>query len=198
MVIKVKEIMIGRSRKWAWDFGNSVGFNLSVTIEGTTAKDTVPDIIKTGLIEIGAMEIKETERCRNVYDIAQFKADEEFNSKVENPTLGDGIPEDARYPATDEKALPVLKEVNSNEELDLPALNSSLMRYNNDAKKWEIKGSIDAMTEKAFCIKVPGYKDGLWFPKSQCTMKQEQKGLIQWIQINTWLLQDKGLIGGES
>ena len=90
MVIKVKEITIGRGRKWAWDFGNSVGFNVSVTIEGTTAKDTVVDMIKRAIVEIGAMEIGEQERCRNVYDIAELKEGMEYKEAVDTSVAVNG------------------------------------------------------------------------------------------------------------
>ncbi len=83
MVIKVKEITIGRGRKWAWDFGNSVGFNVSITIEGTTVKDTIEDMIKRAISELIPMQEKEQERCRDVYDIADLQAGVEFKEAVE-------------------------------------------------------------------------------------------------------------------
>ena len=84
MVIKVKEITIGRSRKWAWDFGNSVGFNVSITIEGTTAKDTLEDMSTAGIVAILPLQEKEQERCRDVYDIGQLQEGIEFKEAVES------------------------------------------------------------------------------------------------------------------
>ena len=83
MVIKVKEITIGRGRKWAWNFGNSVGFNVSITIEGTTVKDTIEDMIKRALSELIPMQEKEQERCRDVYDIAELQEGMEFKESLE-------------------------------------------------------------------------------------------------------------------
>ena len=83
MVIKVKEITIGRGRKWAWDFGNSVGYNISVTIEGTTAKDTVEEMRRVGMNELLVLQDNEQERCRDVYDIAELQNGMEYKESLE-------------------------------------------------------------------------------------------------------------------
>ena len=94
MVIKVKEITVGRGRKWAWDYGNSVDYYVSITIEGTTAKDTVEDMIKTAISEIVPMESSEQDRCRNIYDIAEVQAGMEFKE-----TLDKVVEKTAKEPA---------------------------------------------------------------------------------------------------
>lgn len=106
MVIKVKEITIGRGRKWAWDFGNSVGFNVSITIEGTTVKDTIEDMIKRAISELIPMQEKERERCRDVYDIAELQEDIKYNEKVEKvqQSTASGHPVE-KLVVTEEKAV---------------------------------------------------------------------------------------------
>lgn len=83
MVIKVKEITISRGRKFAWNYGNGVGYNVGITIEGTTAKDTVEDIIKKAILEIVPMESSEQDRCRNIYEIAMLQDDREFKETMD-------------------------------------------------------------------------------------------------------------------
>ena len=84
MVIKVKEITIGRSRKWSWDFGNTVGYTISVTVEGTTAKDTVEEMRRNAMNELLILLDTEQERCRNVYDIAHIQEDINFKEALDN------------------------------------------------------------------------------------------------------------------
>lgn len=81
MVIKIKEVTIGRNRKWAWDYGNGVGYNVSITIEGTTAKDTVEDMIKTAILELVPIESSEQTRCRNIFDIARLQGEIEYKEE---------------------------------------------------------------------------------------------------------------------
>lgn len=78
MVIKIKEITISRSRKFAWNYGNGVGYNVSITIEGTTAKDTIEDMRKEAITALMPLETEEQTRCKDVMDIAELKNGIEF------------------------------------------------------------------------------------------------------------------------
>lgn len=108
MVIKVKEISISRGRKWAWNYGNAVGYNVSITIEGTTVKDTVEDMVKTAILEIVPMESAEQSRCKDIVDIVQLQEGIEFKEGVEKvetsvrqdprSSTGQGIPGNAPQP----------------------------------------------------------------------------------------------------
>jgi len=60
---KIKEISIGRSRKYAWDFGNAVGYNINITIEGD--ESDIIEMKEMAYKELTIMAIKEEERCRN-------------------------------------------------------------------------------------------------------------------------------------
>lgn len=115
MVIKVKELTIGRSRKWAWDYGNTVGFTISVTVEGTTVKDNPEDMKRMAMNELLVLQDNEYERCRNEYDIADLNAQLEFDDKVEKSEVlsGQGLTDilpTSDFPS-DSKALPVVAEV---------------------------------------------------------------------------------------
>lgn len=114
-MIKVKEITIGRSRKWAWDFGNSVGYNISITIEGTTAKDTVEDMRKAGLKALLPLQNREHDRCGAVFDVDRLREEMEFDDKVEKSSGKNNVIKKVLEPVEslppDSKALLVLKEV---------------------------------------------------------------------------------------
>ncbi len=60
---KIKEISIGRSRKYAWKFGNSVGYNINITIEGD--ESDIMEMKEMAYKELTALAIKEEERCRD-------------------------------------------------------------------------------------------------------------------------------------
>ena len=84
MVIKVKEITISRSRKFAWNYGNGVGYNVSITVEGTTAKDTIEDMRKEAITALMPLETEEQTRCKDVMDIAEVQAGMEFKQELED------------------------------------------------------------------------------------------------------------------
>lgn len=85
MVIKVKEITIGRGRKYSQNY-QSVDYHISVTIEGTTAKDTLEDLRKEAITTLTALEMEEQTRCRDVMEITELQEEIEFKEAVEKTT----------------------------------------------------------------------------------------------------------------
>jgi len=83
MVVKVKEISIGRGRKYSQNY-QSVDYHVGITIEGTAVKDTVEDMIKRAVSELASLEIGEQSRCRDVIDIIGLEEDREFKEAVDN------------------------------------------------------------------------------------------------------------------
>ena len=79
--MKIKEISIGRGRKYSQNY-QSVDYHVGITIEGTTVKDTVEDMMKKAIVELGALEIGEQERCRDVIGIIGLEEDREFKETV--------------------------------------------------------------------------------------------------------------------
>jgi len=86
LVIKVKEITINRGRKFAWKYGNGVGYGIGTTVEGTTAKDTLEDMRKVAIKTLNELETGEQTRCKDVMDIAELKEGMEFKEALENAT----------------------------------------------------------------------------------------------------------------
>ncbi len=60
---KIKEINIGRSRKYAWMYGNSVGYNINITIEGD--ESDIMEMKSIAYNELTIMAVKEGDRCRD-------------------------------------------------------------------------------------------------------------------------------------
>lgn len=61
---KIKELTIHRSKKYAWDYGNGVGYNIGMTIEGD--ESDILDMKRMAYEELNILEAKEQERCRDV------------------------------------------------------------------------------------------------------------------------------------
>lgn len=114
MVIKVKEISIGRGRKYTQNY-QSVDYHIGVTVEGTTAKDTIEDMRKAGIEALNKLEIEEQSRCRDVIDIINHEETREFTDKVEKSSGKNNVIKNALEPveslSPDSKALPELKSV---------------------------------------------------------------------------------------
>jgi len=60
---KVKEITIHRGRQYAWDYGNNIGYNIGIVIEGD--ESDIMEMKEMAYKELNTLEIKEQERCRN-------------------------------------------------------------------------------------------------------------------------------------
>jgi hypothetical protein len=83
MVVKIKEISIGRGRKYTQNY-QSVDYHVGITIEGTTVKDTVEDMIQRAISELSSMETWEQDRCRNVIDVISLEENREYKETVDN------------------------------------------------------------------------------------------------------------------
>ena len=82
---KIKEISIGRSRKYAWKFGNSVGYNINITIEGD--ESDIMEMKSIAYNELTIMTVKEEDRCR---DEAGANAEIERIKQTEEKVNGKG------------------------------------------------------------------------------------------------------------
>ena len=67
--MKIKEITISRSRRWAWDYGNSVGYDVSVTVEG----EDIDEMRKGTIKELQGLEDHEDNRCRDTIDLLEYQ-----------------------------------------------------------------------------------------------------------------------------
>lgn len=110
MVIKVKEISIGRGRKYTWDY-QSVDYHIGITVEGTTAKDTVEDMLKKAIEELTPIEASEQDRCRFVYEGSTLLEEVEYKDKVEKSVEQTNVSPEGNSGNTDSKPLPVVAEV---------------------------------------------------------------------------------------
>ena len=60
---KIKEMFINRGRKYAWDYGNDVGYQIGILISGD--ESDIMEMKEMAYKELTALAIKEEERCRN-------------------------------------------------------------------------------------------------------------------------------------
>lgn len=60
---KVKELIINRVRKYAWDYGNDVGYHIGITIGGD--ESDIIEMKEMAYKELTIMAITEEERCRD-------------------------------------------------------------------------------------------------------------------------------------
>ncbi len=69
----IKEIMITRGRKWAWDFGNSVGYNVGLTFDiDEDNKDF--DLVRQEIIKaLQKLVIAEEIRCRDTMLLQDYE-----------------------------------------------------------------------------------------------------------------------------
>lgn len=74
---------------------------------------------------------------------------------------------------------------------------STYLRWQN--KHYELKCMVNAETDMAVELIHEGTKAGFWCPKSQILTKDitYQKGLVQWIAIQKWVLVKNGIVKEE-
>lgn len=60
---KVKELSLHRSRKYAWDYGNNIGYNIGIIISGD--ESDILEIKEMAYKELNTLEAKEQDRCRD-------------------------------------------------------------------------------------------------------------------------------------
>ncbi len=97
MAPKIKELAIFRIRKYAWEYGNTVGYNIGITIEGNES-DTM-EMKEMAYKELTTLAITEGERCRDEAG-ASAELERIKNTEGENENLS--------YPTEKKKPLPKL------------------------------------------------------------------------------------------
>ncbi len=107
---KIKELSIGRSRKYAWMYGNSVGYNINITIEGD--ESDIMEMKSIAYNELTIMAVKEEERCR---DEAGANAELERIKQTEKTPSGSPVEQ-----LEDNKPLPKLAR-------DTPKIDTSVV-----------------------------------------------------------------------
>lgn len=85
---KIKEMSFNRSRKYAWDFGNGVGYNIGITIEGN--ESDVIEMKRMAYTELATMTVHEKERCRDE------KGAEEEMKRIKETEDNTSLPEETK------------------------------------------------------------------------------------------------------
>ncbi len=60
---KIKEMFINRGRKYAWEYGNDVGYQIGILISGD--ESDIMEMKEMAYKELTTLAIKEEERCRD-------------------------------------------------------------------------------------------------------------------------------------
>ena len=86
---KIKEMFINRGRKYAWDYGNDVGYQIGILISGD--ESDIMDMKEMAYKELTALAITEEERCRNEAgaeaELERIKQTEDFTPLEEVKTI---------------------------------------------------------------------------------------------------------------
>jgi len=97
MAPKIKELVIHRNRKYAWQYGNSVGYNIGLTVEDD--ESNLMEMKELLHKELTTLAITEEERCRDEAG-ASAELERIKNTEGENENLS--------YPTEKKKPLPKL------------------------------------------------------------------------------------------